>query len=383
MKAFPNPSPILFIDHAPAIGGAEQSLLLILQHLDSTQWQPHLACPDGRLAQTAQSLNVPVHIVPLPRLRRSRQFSRDWHVGSSAISKLARRIDAKILHANTVRAAIYTAPAAKTTRRPFLWHMRDFWLSESRPNRLMADTWGKRFLCLSAAQVIVNSQATACHLPCSGKITVLPNAIDMARFDPHMDGRTLRQQFNIPLNIPVVGMVGRLRPWKGQHRFIQMAAQVSQQMPETRFLIVGGSPFGVADGYAAELRELVNKAGLDTRLTFTGHLDDVRPALAAIDVFVHPGDPEPFGLVNIEAMAMSKPVIAFAHGALPEIVVDGETGLLVPPDNVAGLATAVLNLLRNPEKARKMGENGRNRVKTHFNISHYMQKLDAIYRTLL
>lgn len=378
-----NPENILFIDHASAIGGAENSLLLMLQHLDRSQWQPHLACANGRLAQASQSLNIPTHLISLPRLRRSRQFSHDWHVGSSAISKLAKQLDAKILHANTVRAAIYTAPAAKTARGPFLWHMRDFWLSESRPNRLWVDRWGKRFLCLAATRVIANSQATSRHLPCAGKTAVLLNAIDIARFDPTMDGRTLRQQFNIPLNIPVVGMVGRLRPWKGQHRFIQMAAQVSQQMPKAHFLITGGSPFGVADGYAVELRELVTKTGLDTRLTFTGHLDDVRPALAAMDVFIHPGDPEPFGLVNIEAMAMNKPVVAFAHGALPEIVVDGETGLLMQPDDVDVLATAVLNLLHHPEKARKMGQNGRHRVETHFNINQYMRKLDALYWTLL
>ncbi|HID53531.1 MAG TPA: glycosyltransferase family 1 protein [Anaerolineae bacterium] len=351
-----NPETILFIDHAPAIGGAEQSLLLILQHLDRRQWQPHLACADGRLAQAAQSLNVPTHIVPLPRLRRSRQFSRDWRVGSSAISKLARQIDAKILHANTVRAAIYAAPAAKTARRPFLWHMRDFWLSENTPARLWGDKWGKRFLCLAARQVVANSQATARHLPCAKKVTVLPNAIDLSRFDPNMDGRTLRSQFNIPPDAPAVGMVGRLRPWKGQRRFIQMAAQVSQQMPETHFLIVGGSPFGVADGYAEEIQTLIAKSGLHNKLTFTGHLDDVRPALAAMDVFIHPGDPEPFGLVNIEAMAMGKPVVAFAHGALPEIVIDGETGLLVKPGDADALATAVLTLLRQPEKARKWGK---------------------------
>ena len=357
-------------------------MLLILQHLDRAQWQPHLACTHGRLAQAAQTLDIPTHIIPLPRLRRSRQFSRDWHIGSSAISKLARRIDAKILHANTVRAAIYAAPAAKTARRPFLWHMHDFWLSENRPRRVWVDRWGKRLLCLAAAQVIANSQATAGHLPCAGKVTVLPNAIDVSRFDPKTDGRPLRQQYDIPPDAPVVGMVGRLRPWKGQHRFIQIAVQVSQQRPESWFLIVGGSPFGVADGYAEEVQALAEKSGLGSQLIFTGHLDDVRPALAAMNVFVHPGDPEPFGLVNIEAMAMEKPVVAFAHGALPEIVVDGETGMLAQPDDIDELATAVLALLSNPEKAREMGRRGRSRVKTQFAIQPYIQQLSTLYQEI-
>ncbi len=101
-----------------------------------------------------------------------------------------------------------------------------------------------------------------------------------------------------------------------------------------------------------------------------------------MNVFVHPGDPEPFGLVNIEAMAMEKPVVAFAHGALPEIVVDGETGMLAQPDDIDELATAVLALLSNPEKAREMGRRGRSRVKTQFAIQPYIQQLSTLYQEI-
>jgi hypothetical protein len=106
------PESILFLDHAPTLGGAERSLLLLLKHLDRTCWRPHLACTGDPLAEEVIALGVPVHILPMPRLRRSPRFLRDWLTRAHAIAHLARQTGAALLHANTVRAALYAAPAA-------------------------------------------------------------------------------------------------------------------------------------------------------------------------------------------------------------------------------------------------------------------------------
>jgi glycosyltransferase involved in cell wall biosynthesis len=246
--------------------------------------------------------------------------------------------------------------------------MRDFWLSEARPHHLWADRLGKRLLCATAARVIANSYATAAHLPCRGKVTVVHNGIEIERYDPAMDGTPFRQQYGIPPDAPLVGTVGRLRPWKGQDRFLRTLAQVREAVPEVWGVVVGGAPFGVQDNYPQRLRRLTADLGLADRVAFTDHLDDVRPALAAMDLFVHAGDPEPFGLVNLEAMAMGKPVVAFAHGALPEIVVDGETGLLIEPGNRAAMAEAIVALLQAPHRRAAMGDMARSRAVRHFEI---------------
>ncbi len=361
-----SPCPLLFLDHAPALGGAERSLLLLMKHLDRSRWQPHLACIGGPLAEQAAALDIPVYHVPMPRLRRSPRFPVDWLVGARAIARIARETGAVLLHANTVRSALYAAPAARWAGIPFVWHMRDFWLSEGRPRWPRMDRWGKRLLCGSAARIIANSHAVAAHLPCRDKVTVVYNGIEVARFDPALDDGPFRREHGIPSDAPVVGTVGRLRPWKGQDRFLRAMARVAKRISEARFLIVGGAVFGVDDDYPQRLRRLAMDLGLADWVIFTGHLDDVRPALAAMDVFVHAGDPEPFGLVNVEAMAMSRPVVAFAHGALPEIVVDGETGMLVPPEDETALADAVVSLLRDPARRRDMGARGRARVETAF-----------------
>ena len=374
---------ILIVDHAPALGGAERSLLLLLKHLDRTCWRPHLACVDGPLAEEATALGVPVHVVRLPRLRRSLRAPLAWLGAAMALARLARRIDAALLVANTVRAAMVTGPGARLAGIPFVWHMRDFWLSEVRPGRLWADRLGKRLLCAAAGRVIVNSQATAAHLPCPDKVAVVHNGVEVERFDPAADGSSFRQQQGIPPDAPLVGTVGRLRPWKGQGRLLRALARVRDLMPEVWGLVVGGSPFDVRDGYPEYLRGLAADLGLGDHVLVTGQVADPGPALAAIDLFVHPGDPEPFGLVNVEAMAMGRPVVAFRHGALPEIVVDGETGLLVPPDDEAALAQAIVTLLREPARREAMGRAGRERVERYFTAQRMSAGVAAVFDDLL
>ena len=117
-------------------------------------------------------------------------------------------------------------------------------------------------------------------------------------------------------------------------------------------------------------------------MVFTQHLPDVRPALAALDVFVHPGAPDPFGLVNIEAMAMARPVAAFAHGALPEIVINRQTGLRVPPQDKAALAAAVITLLQHPEQRLALGRAARQRVETHFTAARMTAEIEAALEPL-
>jgi len=376
-------SPVLFVDHATKLGGAEHSLLYLLQHLNSAIIEPHLACPPGGLSEKAKLLNISCQPINLPPLRGSLRFFWDWHQQAKQLAQISQSVGALALYANTVRAALYTVLAAKIAKRPFIWHMRDFWLSESEPRYPQLGWIIKKLLCQRASVIIANSAATAHHLPCAEKISVVHNGIDLAFFEEDSDSVPFRDLNNIPPDAPLVGMVGRLRPWKGQERFIEMAANVVTAQPETHFVIVGGSPFAVQDSYPEKLRQLAKAKNLAHCLHFTGHLTDVRPALSALDIFVHPGQPEPFGLVNIEAMAMGKPTVAFAYGALPEIVVHQETGLLVSPGDVGQLSEAVLALLHSPESRRQLGQAGQQRVKNNFTIQQTAVQVTAVLQNVV
>lgn len=386
------PRRVLYVDHATALGGAERSLLLLMKRLDRRAWQPHLIAPPGQMAAEASRAGVAVHSLELPRLRRSSRAMLDWRNGATAIAGVARRVGAAFIHSNTVRATAYAALAAGISSLPLVWHMRDLWLSESEPRLKWPDRAGKRFFCSRSTLVLVNSRAVAASLPRSPKISVLHNGIDLSHYAPGGEPeatrpagnrRPLRREDGPPPRSPVVGMVGRARPLKGHDLFLRMACKLAASTPDCRFLIVGGDTFDVADHYLDRLKSLCSQLGLADRVLWTGHLDDVRPALAAMDVFVNPGAPEGFGLVNIEAMAMGKPVVAFDHGPLPEIVAHDQTGLLAPSGDVDALAAGVHLLLQDPARARRMGLSGRRRAQDLFSIERTVAGLERRYAQLL
>lgn len=351
---------------------------MLLERLDQHGWQPHLACAPQALAAAARERGVPVHTVQLPRLRRSARFFIDWMHGARALAALSKEIGALALYSNTVRATFYCAPAARLARRPLIWHMRDFWLSETQPQHRFADRMGKRLMLAASSAVIANSQAVARNLPASEKVRTVHNGIDVAEFAQTEKDGEFRKKLGIPLNALLVGTVGRLRPWKGQDRFLRVASRILAEREDVHFVIVGGSPLATDTVYPQVLRRMAQALGIEMRVHFTGQLDDVRPVLSAMDLFVHPGDPEPFGLVNVEAMALGLPVVAFNHGALPEIVEDGRTGRLVAPEDEGQMARAITALLDDSEARRQMGENGRRRAARHFDVARTVHGVVAV-----
>ena len=370
------PTPIAFIDHATAFGGAENSLFLLLKHLDREQWKPHLVVQKGALKDRATTLGIPVYPISLPRLRSSAPitlWSQAWK-----LSRILKSVHARCLIANTTRSVFYGVLAAKLARIPFIWYRRDFWLGEAQPRHLWLDHLLKWILCQFTTVIIANSYATARRLPCSNKITVIHNGIEVERFNSQLDGKDFRTTHNIPLDAFVIGTVGRLRPWKGQDCFLRVLAQVRESIPNVYGVIVGGTPFGGGEAYTQSLRTLAKDLGVEDHVIFTGQMPEPQQAVASFDVFVHPGSPEPFGLVNVEAMAMVKPVVAFSHGALPEIVVDGETGLLIEPDNELAMAVAITDLLRMPSTIQAMGQASLEHVQTHFSIQQTVTNLNLL-----
>ncbi len=372
-------TPILFLDHAAGLGGAEIVLLDLLAHLDPNRWEVHLGGTPGPMIETARARGLAAHPLEFHRLRGAAALG-GWLCGAREIAGLARSLGAHAIYANTVRAAFYGALAARLARLPFIWHMHDFWLSENAPKYRALDTLGKWLLCRAARRVIVNSNAVreTSEVFKTSEVCVVYNGLDPARYAIKPDTADFRARYQLPGDAPLVGVAGRLRLWKGQDRFLRAMVRVAAIRPEARFIIIGGDPFGVDDGYAASLPALAERLGLAGRVTFTGQLADIRPALAALEVFVHPGDVEPFGLVNAEAMALGRPVVAFAHGALPEIVVDGETGVLVSPGDEAALGDTVLALLADPARCAAFGEAGRQRVQENFGIGNMVGQVEKI-----
>jgi len=209
----------------------------------------------------------------------------------------------------------------------------------------------------------------------AAKATTIYNGVDLESYPPKrsallisrlagagLDAVELRNNLKIPQDAPVVGIVGRVVREKGYIDFAEMAKLVSACRNDVYFLVVGDALPSDRDGVAAELRSIVEAAGLQENFRFTGFTDRVADYLQVMDIFVLPSYREGFPRSVLEAMSSALPVVATNIRGCREAVVNGETGLLVPPRNGPALAEAVSYLLGNPDLARSMGSAGRERA---------------------
>jgi glycosyltransferase involved in cell wall biosynthesis len=198
------------------------------------------------------------------------------------------------------------------------------------------------------------------------------------------DGTASVEASSTPRNDSVfrIGLIGRISPWKGQHIFIQAAKLVNKRFPQARFVIIGAALFGEQQ-YEKEVRQLPQELGVEQIVEFAGFCKDVNLALGNLDLVVHASTKgEPFGQVIIEGMAAGKPVVATNGGGVPEIVEDGETGLLVPMGDATAMAEAICQILETPERARAMGRKGRERVAAHFTMDQTARRVEAVYEEM-
>jgi len=202
--------------------------------------------------------------------------------------------------------------------------------------------------------------------------------LDLAEFvtDPN-DHSSVRQEFGFPDNAKIVSTIGALHPRKSHDLFIQAAAKVIQRVPEARFLVVGDGDL------RSELEAQTRALGLEGTLVFTGVRDDVARLLSATDVYVKPGVVEGFiGITVLEAMAVSKPVVAFETEDVKLALTDNVTGCIVPNPDVAALADKIVYLFEHPEYGSQLGEAGRALVSERFHFGLLAQHLEGFYRDL-
>ena len=213
-----------------------------------------------------------------------------------------------------------------------------------------------------------------------GEIAVIPPGIDLSRLTPVTSSGGNLRDLGLPEGNSVVGIVGRFSPVKGHASFLEAARIVLRDQPGTIFLIVGHE----AQIKTAQLKEQAERLGLADRLHFAGYVPDILPWIDVLDIAVIASTgSEVICRVALEHMAMAKPVVGTRINAIPEVVVHGSTGLLVPPEDPPAMAQAILSLLRNPQKARAFGMAGRKRVEQQFTLDHLAGRTETLYRQLL
>lgn len=355
---------VLMVTMAPERGGAEAVMETIAHRLDARRFHPVLAAPAGSaLARRWRADGFTV--VPLPDLPRLRRLDRVLAV-CRAVRRAVHAHHIGVVYTHGVAAQALAGRAAVRAGVPVVWHAHDLF----NPEISLDGLFHRLAVSAPAAQVIAISETVAASLRSrvSAPIVIVPNGVSADRVTA----------VDWPAETPLVVWCGRLQAWKGADVFLRVARAVRAAHGAARFAIVGDALFGLERDYPAQLRALATTLGLDDVVTFTGHVDDARPWLAAARVAVHCSvRPEPFGLVVVEAMMQACPVVAFARGGPAEILARGG-GVLVAPDDEAAMAQSIVALLREPARGAQLGAEARARAMESFEAAGMVARVAGV-----
>lgn len=394
----PERTTVLYLDHSAIMSGGEIALYNLVRALDRSRFEPVVGLlTDGPLREKLEEAGVETHVIPLePRVLQIRKDSLQvWGLCRHLVSlqhpafvyrlyRFVKRRQPAIIHTNSLKADFLGGLAGRLAGVPVIWHIRDRIAPDYMPAPAAALV--RRAARYIPSFVIANSRATmeTLHLANMQWSATIVSGIAIDRRRVIHDGmRKPARYAGDTARSPIIGLVGRIAPWKGQHIFLEAASRVRALFPEARFMIVGAPLFGEHD-YEQRVHQQCTELGLDAVVEFTGHRNDVPELISQFTILVHASTvPEPFGQVVLEGMVAGKPVVATRGGGVPEIVVDGETGILVPMGDSTAMAEAIIRLLGDPERAQAMGEAGRQRALTEFTIDKTARQIEAVYDQIL
>ena len=353
---------VLHIDPEKNWGGGEAQVLGLLVYLSGKGHRNDLlADPNGALFERCRELNVK---------RCSFSMRNDVDLRAVlALRRLIRAEDFDIVHFHTKRAhalslwlpRVRSRPKYVVTRR-MDYPERPGWYSHRLYNRRVDG-------------VVAISQAIGDLLTQAGvdprKIRRIPSGIDPERF------KNCRSRQDGSNRVKTIGCLAGLDARKGQRFLLEAAALLKAQGFNLRYQLAGDGPL------RSELENHVTRLGLRDEVSFLGFVADAAAFLADIDLFVMPSLFEGLGVAVLEAMAAGKPVVATRVGGLTESVIDGVTGILVPPSSAAALARAIAQLAQAPASAAEMGRHGRERVLQHFTLEQMARQNESYYYELL
>jgi glycosyltransferase involved in cell wall biosynthesis len=366
------------------VGGPAIHVTLLTEKLAAPDYETTLACGtiepgEGDMAYFAEAHGVqPLFIPELGRsLNPLRDLTTIWKVYC-----LIRQLKPDVVHTHTAKAGFVGRVAAWLARVPvivhtfhghvfqgyFSWPKTRFFIFLERLTARMSDT------IITLTDGLRRELAEDYHIARKGHITVLPLGLDLEPFanTPRKNG-TFRAAWNIPADVPLIGIVGRLVPVKNHALFLEAAAQIKASLPAAHFSIIG-------DGETrATIEAQAQALGLHNSLTITGWQRDLAPIYSDLDALVISSLNEGTPVSVIEALSGACPVVTTAVGGLPDLLDHGALGKLTPPGDASALATAILDTLLNPPDAAE----AQRLMLDRYGINRLVRDLDSLYRGLL
>lgn len=372
------PASVLLVHSSSGRYGADRQLFLIATGLDPARYEPLVLLPDeGPLASDLRAAGIEVQIRPLAVLRRQHAHPRGLATLAAQaaengviLGRLARERGAALVHSNT-SVVLAGAAAAARARVPHVWHVREIY------ERFMRFWPGYRRLLGTARRLPCVSQATAAQFGTSRRAEVVHDAV---WGDPHRAERGMaRAELGLEPDVPALAVLGRISDWKGQDVLVRALAETPLRQ-RGAVALIAGEVWPGAEHRAGELRELAARLGVSERVLMLGFRDDVETVFGAADLIAVPStSPDPLPGAAIEAAAAGCAVVASAHGGLPEILRDGETGRLIAPGDPAALAEVAAELLDDPSARERLGAAAASDIRARFAPTRLHEAMHNLY----
>lgn len=356
---------ILHTESSKGWGGQENRTLQESLGLRKLGAEVLIACqPGSRLALRARESGLEVRTV---KMRRGLDLIAVWQ-----IMRVIRNERIAVVNTHSGRDSMLAGIAARLSRaRPVV----------VRTRHLALPITSKFTYSVLPHKVVTVSEYVRRYLIGLGiapaRVAAVPTGVDLSRFDPDAEAGTLRHELGLDAKTPLVGTAAILRLKKGHQVLLEAIPKVLEAVPDAVFVLAGDGP------QHQNILKSIQEKSLGAHVLLLGLRRDIPNVLKSIDLFVLPTLEEALGTAFVEAMAMKKPVIGTRVGGVPEVIDDGGNGLLVDPRDPAGLADAIVRLLRSPDLAAAMGERGREIATTEFSVERMCRRMQALYEALL
>lgn len=366
MRHEKKPYTILYLSTSSGPGGAERVISNLAASIDRTRYRPILCLfRSGWIQERSESRGVPTHVIPTKGIV-------DWR-WAKQMQQLLRDEQVDLIHAHEFDAIVQGTCAAAMAGVPLVAtvHGKNYFWEKYR--RRLAYRWVSRRTTMIAVSQNLKEFIVEKVGISPDRLRVIYNGVDALPQCEESDIVACLKELGLPQTDRVVGVVGNLYPVKGHQYLIDAIPSILSACPNTSFVFAGRGEL------EAELKDQVHRLGLDDQVHFLGLRQDIHRILALLDLFVLPSLSEGLSMAILEAMIAGKPVVATRVGGNPELVLDGETGFLVPPRNSEALASRVTTLLVNREQALQFAQRAKRRAESQFSLETMVKTYQALY----
>lgn len=382
---------ILFIHQSAELYGSDKTLLLLLKNLDKDKFKPIVLLPfDGPLKETLENENIEVVIAPVLKLYRKLftpknliGFFKDIKAAFKIVNELHKKHQFTLIYSNTLAVLLGIMFAWKNNIK-HLWHVHEIIEKPSLFKKAFVGLLSLK----SNTHIVYNSQATKVFWELN-KIIINKGVVIWNGIEINTPESSTSELFDIRKNLflaqpneIILALVGRISRWKGQMILLDAFNNLVQKNENIKLVFVGAPPPN-QEKFQEDLEERIASFKLNDKVLIIPFQNEIHKIWQAIDIAVVPStEPEPFGMVAIEAMLAHKPIVGSNHGGLTEIIENNATGFLVTPNSVQDLVIALEKLIQNELLRKEMGENGYLRVTTAFSVEQYVDSFEKFFEKI-